>query len=267
MSKYFKIFRVSLTERLTYRADFFLATFLRFLPMITTILLWQAVFVGSGQEELNGYTYRTMIAYLLAIHISRMFSSMPGLAAGIARDIRDGNLKKYLLQPIDMHCYLLAYRGAHKVAYITTAAFPYAILFYLCRDFFEGVPEPAVFVGYVLSLLLSFLLGFFVELCVGMVGFWTLEVTSLLYVVGALNYFVSGQMFPLDLLPQPWADLLKMLPFQYLAYFPAAVFVGRITGYELVHGLIAQAAWTLVFIVLARMLYRTGLRHYSAFGG
>ena len=59
-----------------------------------------------------------MIAYLLLIHISRMFSSMPGLAAGIARDIRDGTLKKYLLQPLDMIGYLVAYRVAHKVAYI-----------------------------------------------------------------------------------------------------------------------------------------------------
>lgn len=267
IGKYLKIFRVSLTERLTYRADFFLATFLRFLPMITTILLWQAIYVGSGQDELNGYSYRMMIAYLLVIHISRMFSSMPGLAAGIARDIRDGNLKKYLLQPIDMHAYLLAYRGAHKVAYITTAALPYALLFYLCRGFFDGLPEPLVLTGYVASLLMSFLLGFFIEVCVGMVGFWTLEVTSVMYVVGAINYFVSGQMFPLDLLPEPWANLLKLLPFQYLAYFPAAVFVGRIDGWELVHGLIAQAAWTVFFIGLARGLYQAGLRRYSAFGG
>ena len=42
LHKYLKIFRVSLTERLHYRGDFFLGTVLRYLPMITTILLWQA---------------------------------------------------------------------------------------------------------------------------------------------------------------------------------------------------------------------------------
>ena len=47
-----------------------------------------------------------------------MFSSMPGLAAGIARDIREGTLKKYLLQPIDLIGYLVSYRVAHKMAYI-----------------------------------------------------------------------------------------------------------------------------------------------------
>ena len=40
----------------------------------------------------------------------------------------------------------------------------------------------------------------------GMVGFWFLEVTSLLWIVTTLNYFISGQMFPLDLLPRLLGD-------------------------------------------------------------
>src|SRR5436305_7686845 len=101
--KYFRIFRVSLIERLTYRGDFLLGTILRFLPMITTILLWRAVYQGAeadGTTTLAGYDYHEMIAYLLLVHISRMYSSMPGLAGGIARDIRSGTLHKYLIQPL-----------------------------------------------------------------------------------------------------------------------------------------------------------------------
>src|SRR5205823_14862670 len=101
-SKYLAIFRVSLAERMTYRGDFLLGTILRFLPMVTTILLWQAIYAGSGQTELAGFKYREMIAYLLLTNISRMFSSMPGLAGGIAREIRDGTLKRYLVQPVNM---------------------------------------------------------------------------------------------------------------------------------------------------------------------
>ena len=92
VAKYLKIFRVSLTERLHYRGDFFLGTVLRYLPMLTTILLWEAIFAGSGHpDDIGGYTRNQMIAYLLLIHISRTFSSMPGVAAGIARHIRDAD--------------------------------------------------------------------------------------------------------------------------------------------------------------------------------
>ncbi len=164
-----------------------------------------------------------MIAYLLMVNISRMFSSMPGLAGGIARDIREGTIKKYLLQPLDMIGYLVSYRVAHKVSYIVSSALPYAVLFFLCRKFFHGhVPtEPTVWLGFAASLVMAFAVGFFFEVSVGMVGFWFLEVTSILYIVMTLNFFISGHMFPLDLLTRPWSTILKSCPFQYMAHFPA----------------------------------------------
>jgi len=267
--KYSKILRASLVERLAYRADFLLGTLLRFLPMLTTILLWQAIYAGAGDDSAlaDKYTLSQMISYLLLVHISRMFSSMPGLAHGIARDIRDGNLKKYLLQPIEMIPYLLSYRVAHKISYVVMSALPYAFLFWLCRDYLPSWPDWPTLAAYALALVLGFLIGFFFEASIGMIGFWFLEVTSFLYVINTVAFFVSGHMFPLDLLPDPWGNILKALPFSYLAYFQAAVFVGKIRGEELLWGLVIEAAWALALIVVAQMLYRRGLRYYSAYGG
>jgi len=265
--KYARIFRVSLIERMTYRGDFLFGTVLRFLPIVTTVLLWKAVYDGSGQQELGGFRYREMIAYLLLTNISRMFSSMPGLAAGVAREVREGTLKRYLIQPLDLVGFLMASRVAHKVAYITMSFLPYAGLFYVCRGYFDGFPDALTLAAYALSLVLAFLVGFGFEACVGMVGFWFLEVTSLLYIVMTLNFFISGHMLPLDLLPQPWAGILKVLPFQYMAYFPAVVFQGKVRGTELALHLGLELFWAVAFLVLARVLYRAGLRRYSAFGG
>ncbi len=265
--KYSKIFRASLIERMAYRGDFLFGTLLRFLPMLTTILLWKAIYAGSGQSSMAGFNFHEMISYLLMVNISRMFSSMPNLAGGIARDIREGTLKRYLVQPVDMIGYLVSYRIAHKAAYIVTSAIPYGILFFVCRGYFSGFPDALTLLGFAASLVLAFVVGFFFEACVGMVGFWFLEVTSLLYIVMTMNFFISGQMLPLDLLPQPWASILKALPFQYMAYFPAVVFLGKVRGADLAWGLLGELAWAVFFIVLARGLFRLGLRRYSAFGG
>jgi ABC-2 type transport system permease protein len=271
--KYAKILRASLVERMTYRVDFILGTLFRFLPILTTILLWRAIYSGASggggpnRTVLSGFTYREMIAYLLLTNISRIFSSMPGLAAGIARDIREGTIKRYLIQPVDMIGYLLSYRIAHKLAYIVGSSIPYAILFFLCRGYFDGFPDPLTFLAFLVSCVLAFLVGFFFEVCVGLVGFWFLEVTSLLYIVMTLNFFISGHMLPLDLLPQPWSGILKALPFQYMAYFPAVVFQGKVKGMDLAVGLLAELIWAGFFILLARWLFRQGLKRYSAFGG
>jgi ABC-2 type transport system permease protein len=270
--KYLKILRASLVERMTYRADFILGTLFRFLPILTTILLWRSIYAGAGKlsgngANLSGFTYDQMIAYLLLTNISRLFSSMPGLAGGIARDVREGTIKRYLIQPVDMLGYLLSYRIAHKLAYIVGSFVPYAILFYLCRSYFDGWPDPVTFLAFLISCILAFLVGFYFEACVGMVSFWFLEVTSLLFIVMTLNFFISGHMLPLDLLPHPWSDILKWLPFQYMAYFPAVVFQGKVQGMNLVVGLIAELAWAVFFIVLARWLFKLGLKRYSAYGG
>ena len=175
-----------------------------------------------------------MIAYYLLTMIGRAFSSMPGLASGIARDIRDGTIKKYLIQPVDMLGFLLMNRVAHKLVYYVVAAAPFALVFFclprLLRRLAGRLRRCCAFLA---SLVMSFLLGFFLEATLGMIGFWFLEVSSLLFVYMLLSFFFSGHMFPLDMLPGIWGTIVKLIPLQYLAYFPAAVFLGKITGPEL----------------------------------
>ncbi len=77
-----------------------------------------------------------MVAYYLLAMIGRAFSSMPGLASGIARQIRDGEIKKYLIQPVDLSGFLFLMRMAHKLVYYGVALVPFAVAFFLFRGLF-----------------------------------------------------------------------------------------------------------------------------------
>ena len=269
------ILRISLEERLVYRGDFMLGTLMRFLPFVTQIFLWTAVFNAVSKTTIAGYTRDDMIAYYLLSNVARAFSSMPGLAGGISRSILDGSIKKYLIQPVDMVGFLLIGRVAHKLVYYSVAIIPYALVFFLCRGFFaDGWPAPPVIAAFVWSLLMAFVMGFFLDALIGMIGFWFLEVNSLLFIYMLLNFFLSGHMFPINMLNAvpigfgiSAGDVVAYLPFQYLAYFPAAVFLKKVTGAALVCGLGIETAWIVFFIFLCRYLFRRGLKRYSAFGG
>jgi ABC-2 type transport system permease protein len=261
------ILRIALAERLVYRGDFALGTLMRFLPIVTQIFLWFAVFEARDRQPLAGYNYRDFVAYYLLTMVARAFSSMPGLSSGIAAQIRSGEIKKFLIQPVDLIGFLLLGRVAHKLAYYAVAIVPFALVFFLCRDYFPGWPSLETLAAGLLALVLCFLLGFFLEACMGLVGFWWLEVSSLLFVYMLFSFFLSGHMFPLDMLPQPWRTIVELTPLMYLAYFPAAVLLGKIQGWELARGLSIEAAWVLVFILLSRILFHYGTRRYSAFGG
>ena len=282
MLTYWTFFRVSVNERLVYRGDFMLGTLMRFLPMLTQIFLWWAIFESIGEEQegkIASYSYHDMIAYYLMVNISRAFSSMPGLTSGIANQVRNGEVKKFLIQPVDMVGCLLIQRVAHKLVYYLIAALPFAFVFWLCGDFFvNGWPSADVLIVFFASLVLAFLLGFFLEACIGLVAFWFLEVTSLTFIYMLFNFLLSGHMFPLELLPDSlalWSDgpalnvrgLVDLMPLKYLAYFPAAVFLGKVEGAEMYQGLGIQVLWVLFFIVLSRVLWWRGIKRYSGFGG
>ena len=261
------ILRIALAERLVYRGDFALGTLMRFLPIVTQIFLWFAVFQAREGRPVAGYQYEEFVAYYLLTMLARAFSSMPGLASGIAAQVRSGEIKKFLVQPVDLLGFLLLGRVAHKLAYYTVATLPFALVFYLCRDYFPGWPDTMTLAAGVLSLALCFLLGFFLEASMGLVGFWWLEVSSLLFVYMLFSFFLSGHMFPLDMLPEPWHSIVEMTPLMYLAYFPAAVLLGKIQGQDLAMGLGMEALWVIVFLLLSRVLYARGTRRYSAYGG
>lgn len=266
------ILRTCVEERLVYRGDFAFATLIRFLPIVTQIFLWGAIYAGDPNRTLNNFTYANMVAYYLFVMLGRAFSSMPGLTTGIARDVRDGTVKKYLTQPIDMLGYLFWHRIAHKLVYYAVATGPFALVFWMCRDYFDAWPDAFTITCWCLALILGFLVGFLIESLLGLVAFWFLEVSSLVFVYMMINYFLSGHMIPLDWLPE-WMQWVHHLPFKYLAYFPASIMLRngdgtmRYTQGELLTEIAIEVAWVIGLFIACRFAFHRGVRRYGAFGG
>lgn len=264
------ILRTSIEERLVYRADFAFATLVRFLPIVTQVFLWGAIYQTASPSDpkaINGYTYGDMVAYSLLVMVGRAFSSMPGLTTGIARDVRDGAIKKFLVQPIDLLDYLFWHRVAHKLVYYFVAFLPFGFVFWLCRSYFRDWPGVEVLAATSVALVLAFLIGFLIESLMGLCAFWFLEVSSLVFVYMLLSYFLSGHMLPLDWLPSPFSDVIRLFPFKYLAFVPAAIWLGKYTPSQIVLELVLGVVWVAVLFSLNRVALSRGLRRYSAYGG
>lgn len=260
------VLKTGIEERLVYRGDFAFSTLVRFLPIVTQVFLWNAIYAGDRTVLMQGYSYADMVAYYLLVMLARAFSSMPGLSTGIAQSVATGSVRKYLIQPVDMLEHLFWHRVAHKLVYYVIAGGPFVLVFWLCRAWLPGWPSGPILLAGIASLIMSFLAGFLIEALIGLISFWFLEVSSLIFIYMLLNYFLSGHMIPLEWISE-WMPWVNWLPFRYLAYFPAAIFLGKIPEDALWRELCIQAVWVAALWFLNRLTFRLGVRRYGAFGG
>ena len=115
-------------------------------------------------------------------------------------------------------------------------------------------------------LLLAFLVRFFLEWTLALAAFWTTRVGAINQTYFVLLLFLSGQIAPLALLPSPVQVVAGILPFRWMIGFPVELLLGRLTLAEALMGLGAQVAWLLVSFILLRIVWRIGVRNYSAVG-
>lgn len=267
--KYLTIFQIGISERMVYRLNFFVGLLFRFLPMITTVFLWRAVYESPDEDLTRRYTFASIIAYYVLIMVARSFSAMPGLARTISQDIREGELNKYLVRPVPYLAYLLTLRVAHKAVFFLIATVPFALVIAWLSQagYFASWPGVPAFAAFLLALILSFFVGFLLNVLFGLIGFWFLEVNTFLFLYMMIEYFVSGHMIPIDLMPEGLARIFLWLPFHYEAYFPVAVYLNRYSPGELVWKFLIEIAWIGVLWLLVAALYKRGLRRYGAYGG
>jgi ABC-2 type transport system permease protein len=97
-------------------------------------------------------------------------------------------------------------------------------------------------------------------------AFWTTRVSAInqMYFVALL--FLSGQIAPLALLPLPVRVAAMILPFRWMIGFPVDLLLGHLTPVETLTGLAAQALWIGLGFLLVRIVWRAGVRVYSAVG-
>jgi ABC-2 type transport system permease protein len=111
------------------------------------------------------------------------------------------------------------------------------------------------------------LLQFFMSYTMALLAFWLLEVSTVIFILFAFEYIAGGHLFPLNILPPSLERVLDFTPFPYLLFFPVSVYLGQSTGQALWQGMAMQAAWMLAFYLLARAVWRRGIRTYTAVGG
>src|SRR5690606_26061448 len=146
-------------------------------------------------------------------------------------------------------------------------AFPVAVAALIWLGSEQIVSDPLVWLIVPFIIAGAWLITFFTMAAIGSLGFlW--ESTLSVYQVWLGLYFVfSGYTVPLELFPSALGAVIDWLPFRFLLSFPVDVILGLLDRSELLVALPVQWSYVIAVGILARWIWRAGLRRYSAFGG
>ncbi len=268
MKKYWHVIGIGIQNNLTYRVNYLTRTLFSFIPLFAMVSLWRAVYAGKAPGgSLSGFTEQEMIFYYLIVAVVDVLTAVNEDDWQIAADIREGNISWFLLKPIDYLWYRFSLFLAGRAAFTGMACVPLALFIFCFRKNFMLPHDAAVFAAFVVSLALAAMLQFFISYTMAMLAFWFLEISTLIFILFAFEYLASGHLFPISLLHPAVQHVLLFTPFPYQLYFPAGIYMGKISGAQLERGFLAQVLWVLAAYALARFAWARGIRKYAAFGG
>jgi ABC-2 type transport system permease protein len=266
MGKYFHVLNIGLQNTFVYRWNFLLRCLFSFVPLLGMIYLWGAVF-GGPETQLAGYNYGKMISYFVALILLDSIASPTEDDFQIAAEIRDGMINQFLLKPVNYFIYRFCLFWSSRAVYTLVTLLPILGVVFFLRGYIVLPTSLDQWLLSIAAIFLSACLQFGIAYCTAMLAFWLLDISAPTFIVFSIEYALGGHMFPLDFMPRPFFEVVRVLPFYYEYFFPLQVFLGRATPQDIAQGFLIQIFWVIFFLILGQAIWRAGLRKYTAVGG
>src|SRR5579875_3178347 len=252
--------RFFVQQQLQYRAELSIWLIARVLNPVIYLLVWSAVARANG-GAVNALSERKLVAYFLAELLVNFITDTTVIWEYEYR-VRNGKLSMLLLHPLHPIHVDLAENIATKAVNSLTLLPTFVLLIWLFKPAWHI--SFAILLFALPALLLAYALRFLAEWMLAMAAFWTTRVSALNQSYIVVLLFLSGQIAPLALLPQPLQVLATLSPFRWMLAFPIAMITDQLTLQARLTGLLVQGCWLIVLLLLCMSVWHLGVRHYSA---
>lgn len=279
LGKYSLVFSLSLQNELIYRLNFVLWRFRNILRFLLAYFLWSGVFysvagssvAGSGStgspQVIFGYQENQMLTYVFGTLLVGTFVLSAPSGDNMGTEIANGDLGNYLLKPLNYLRYWFVRDLASKLLNMSFAVVEVSLLYFFLRPQLQLPSGLETWGLFFLMCVLAMVLNYFLSCAARFVAFWTPESTwGIAFVVIVLVDVLGGGIFPIDILPRWLQIVLEFTPFPYLIYYPVAVFLGKVAGWEAVRVILQTLVWVVVMGLVSRFIWYRGLKQFSSEG-
>lgn len=226
------------------------------------IALWGAIFAGTGRTLMAGFPREMYLSYALWAAFFARISTNWMYEYTMIDEIDTGAVNSILTRPISFFEYYLGQFMGYKIltALISLVA-PVLVVFFW--------PQAAIWARLPVAFLLAIyylILVYTVSFAVVSLGFFLNRVHSF---TGAKNMalaMITGELFPLDLIPEPYRYWVLLMPFSSGVFVPVGYLTGRLQFKSILNGFLSVTVGILFFGAISRILWMRGRRLYSGTG-
>jgi len=261
MKKYFAIFQINLLNSLAYPGELLARSGMILLFMWIFFQLWRVVFNSAGSPSISGLTLHDTIWYLLLAETLEL--GRPRLARVISDQVKDGSIAYLINKPYNFLLYQLASGLGESlprmgILFVIGGALVWAMA--------GPPPGPASWPAALVALAGAWLLHYCVNALIGLAAFVSEEVAPYEWIYQKLVFILGGMLVPLDFYPIWLQSIAKSLPFAYMMYGPARLFVEP-NLQIFIQILSGQLIWLLILGSVVALAFSRGMRRLAINGG
>lgn len=256
-------FKTSLAAMLQYRASMAIWLIGHILEPLLYLVVWSVVARARG-GSVGDFSLHEFAAYFILLMLVNHIT-YTWIMYEYEYRVRHGSLSFNLLRPVHPIHADIADNVSSKIMTLPAILISALILALAFKPAFHFTVWAVL--ASLPALALALLLRFFLEWCLALVAFWVTRVSAINQIYFVAMLFLSGQIAPLALLPRWTQTVAAILPFRWMISFPLELLMGRLHPVAALEGIAVQLAWVLAILLAMRIIWRAGVRKYSAVGG
>jgi ABC-2 type transport system permease protein len=260
---YAEFVRVGFVNTLAYRLRYYTGIVTYFIYVSIYYFIWKAIYAQSG--EIEGFDFGHMLTYIAVGWIIRSFY-FNNIDQEIAQAVTEGKLAMDLIKPVRPQFMYIAQALGESLFRMALLSTPTALLLVIIFP----IQKPASlthFAGFFVSVLMSFFIVAAINFCVGTFAIRLKSILGLLRAKYFLLELFSGLLIPISFFPKAFQHIFSVLPFQYISYIPVLIYLGKISGIEILKSLAIQVFWFGLLLFLGNAMWQWSSKKITIQGG
>ena len=263
MSLFYQLTGLAVRRQITYRA----ATLAGLATNFFFGLLRAAVMVAlyGSRQQVAGMTLQDAITYTGLTQAIIAFLYLFGWF-DIIYSVQSGQVGADLLRPMSYFRFWMAQDLGRALVSLTLRGLPIMVFYALAFEI--TIPQtPGDWLFLVTSLILAWMVSFSYRFVVNLAAFWIQDAIGVARLFFALSWLLSGFIMPLRFMPDWFTKLCYLTPFPHMVNTVVEIYLGLLSGGEILRALLIQALWIILLIALGHRVLRMGVRRLVIQGG